>query len=403
MRGPPPRIVPWTSLQEWAFVRDGLFSPKDPDMQIFALEIIRVWLTKGRVPTAVEASANLIQVARLDRQLSSHSDNVDSCILRLAYAAAITRFVNEIVDPRQGGVGALPIARLAEQVGLPRILVDLRHESVHDTLPSLEVFRYALDEALNWLWKSYWVPQSEHDEMLSARIAFTLQRTAAALAVAVKEYQEKDGGEGVPPNLAKLASKNMCEIEYLYSSSQVISTLCDLLFSDQFIDDSCLYMALCEMYSENGPELFATFLTESMLKRPLLDRVLSVALDGLLIVLSHSSLAAENALMAAMGVLVMNPSDRMIGLCDRIFGCRKLDNQKLIDLFMSIRTSLSQNTPVTLLGTIKTIEDVKQTANTAQRKPPPTKWTLAPNWRPCPLGCTPDYNPSHDYMSLWQQ
>ena len=53
------------------------------------------------------------------------------------------RFVNGLVDPLQQGVFARPIYVLAAQIGLPAWIVELRHRSTHEDLPSLEVLREA--------------------------------------------------------------------------------------------------------------------------------------------------------------------------------------------------------------------------------------------------------------------
>lgn len=45
---------------------------------------------------------------------------------------------------------------------MPRILVDIRHESSHNELPSLPLLRVGVDEALVWLDASYWDQQTKH-------------------------------------------------------------------------------------------------------------------------------------------------------------------------------------------------------------------------------------------------
>ena len=47
-------------------------------------------------------------------------------------------------------------------VGLPRILVDVRHEASHNELPSLALLRLAANSALTWLAHSYWQAQADH-------------------------------------------------------------------------------------------------------------------------------------------------------------------------------------------------------------------------------------------------
>ncbi len=64
--------------------------------------------------------------------------------------------VNGITDSQQKGRVAVSVASLASAAGLPRLLVDLRHEATHNELPSLQVLRLAAQQALAWLRANYW-------------------------------------------------------------------------------------------------------------------------------------------------------------------------------------------------------------------------------------------------------
>lgn len=66
--------------------------------------------------------------------------------LRMSYSSAIIRLVNGLVDPLQLGAYARSIHSIAQQLGLPAWLVDLRHAATHEDLPSLEVLRGAARE-----------------------------------------------------------------------------------------------------------------------------------------------------------------------------------------------------------------------------------------------------------------
>lgn len=54
--------------------------------------------------------------------------------------------------------------------GLPRILVDVRHEASHNELPSLALLRLAADAALTWLSQSYWQQQADHVTLRKSQI-----------------------------------------------------------------------------------------------------------------------------------------------------------------------------------------------------------------------------------------
>ena len=73
-----------------------------------------------------------------------------SLLLRQSYSTAILRLVNGLVDPLQAGTYARPIATIAQQLGIPLWLVELRHAVTHEDLPSLDLLR----EAARQVWSS---------------------------------------------------------------------------------------------------------------------------------------------------------------------------------------------------------------------------------------------------------
>ncbi len=60
--------------------------------------------------------------------------------------------------------------------GIPRMLIDIRHEASHNELPALPLLRTAAKQALAWLQASYWQLQIGH--LLKGR-----QQTAEYLEV----------------------------------------------------------------------------------------------------------------------------------------------------------------------------------------------------------------------------
>lgn len=70
---------------------------------------------------------------------------------RLTHGAALTRFINALVDPLQQRTYARPIALIARELGLPEGLVALRHAVTHEDLPALEVLRSGSLRAVDWL------------------------------------------------------------------------------------------------------------------------------------------------------------------------------------------------------------------------------------------------------------
>lgn len=78
--------------------------------------------------------------------------------------------MNGVADSAQKSKVALSVASLANQAGIPRLLVDLRHESTHNELPSLSVLRIAAKQALQWLEGRYWEAQREHLRVCTRRL-----------------------------------------------------------------------------------------------------------------------------------------------------------------------------------------------------------------------------------------
>jgi hypothetical protein len=80
---------------------------------------------------------------------------------RLAASMLLVRVVNGFADAQQTGMYAQSVMELAERMGLPRMLVDVRHEATHGILPSQAILRRCLDAAWRWLRDRYWLPQRE--------------------------------------------------------------------------------------------------------------------------------------------------------------------------------------------------------------------------------------------------
>ena len=72
---------------------------------------------------------------------------------------ALVRAVNGAVDPSQNGKYAAPITTLATKIGLPQMLVEIRHEAAHQELPALPLLRKGAGAALAWLRRHYWYEQ----------------------------------------------------------------------------------------------------------------------------------------------------------------------------------------------------------------------------------------------------
>lgn len=150
-----PRIVPWIDAQEWSQIYHELYGSHE--LQQHAVMRIKAWLSRGRVPVAIESTSNLVEIS-----LSDHSPTEK----RLLLSMALIRFVNGIVDQGQRGGFAASALVVAHDLGLPSWLVELRHQATHDKLPSLVLLESARVHALDWLHQNYWQVQENAEQTL---------------------------------------------------------------------------------------------------------------------------------------------------------------------------------------------------------------------------------------------
>lgn len=156
-----PRITPWADEKEWLYVKrcfyPGAGAPEAEDPRILAINRVKAWSVRGRVPHAVLSTQMLTSV-----HLKDQSQVLSSLEARLLLSMTLTRFVNGLLDPAQQAAFAISINALAKTIGLPESFVEIRHSATHDTLPSLPVLQSATIAALDWLWHHYWnVPDKE--------------------------------------------------------------------------------------------------------------------------------------------------------------------------------------------------------------------------------------------------
>jgi hypothetical protein len=88
--------------------------------------------------------------------------------VKLMYSLAIVRFVNGLVDLEQRRVVAQSVLSLADRLGIPLWLVDLRHQATHDSLPSVPILRMAAETAVDWLRDHYWTIKSNEESEISS-------------------------------------------------------------------------------------------------------------------------------------------------------------------------------------------------------------------------------------------
>ncbi|EJS42827.1 las1p [Saccharomyces arboricola H-6] len=165
----PPRIVPWRTFGELEELKDWFYSKtKDTidDKRHRAVQRVLSYQLKGSqyLPHVVDSTAQITSAVLFDEKETNAEAYRDSIPIRLSYVMALIRFVNGLLDPTQQSQFAIPLHTLAAKIGLPSWFVDLRHWGTHERdLPSLEMLRWAADEALSWLYVHYWNDEELED------------------------------------------------------------------------------------------------------------------------------------------------------------------------------------------------------------------------------------------------
>ena len=85
----------------------------------------------------------------------------------------------------------------AQEIGLPTLFVDLRHDATHGDMPSLTNLRSAANRALRWLWDDYWKGLGKSVFLLpEARVGDSV-RVEMSTGLQDKESEVGDNGEDI--------------------------------------------------------------------------------------------------------------------------------------------------------------------------------------------------------------
>ena len=209
-RGPmsaDPKCLPWQDWREFVEVGTALFAHDAPELQVASLQRVAAWRVRGRVPHRVDLTAQLVEVMMHDAAAGasaaamamggSHGAAVLSeSMLQNNYAIAVLRAVNGVVDSGQKGTYATSVSVLASRVGLPGWLVDLRHDTSHNALPSLSTLRLAATTLLHWLHSEYWEAQTAQLRAVDAACAAVLHHFVDGGRNNSGADDDQDGGGG---------------------------------------------------------------------------------------------------------------------------------------------------------------------------------------------------------------
>ncbi|CAB4406067.1 unnamed protein product [Rhizophagus irregularis] len=140
-----PRVVPWTSLEEFQQVHQWLYA-ESPNQREIGVKRVKAWSSRGKVPHAVVSTAAFVEVSLRDE---FSYGNISNHELRLLYSMVFIRFVNGMVDPFQQGTFALSISSIAVKLNMPLWFVEMRHAGTHEHLPSLQIYETDVNRRCN--------------------------------------------------------------------------------------------------------------------------------------------------------------------------------------------------------------------------------------------------------------
>ncbi|VFQ81255.1 unnamed protein product [Cuscuta campestris] len=228
------KLVPWLSWEEWSSVGDSLFS-SSPLLVDSALQRISTWRTRGCIPIAINVTASVIEVQQKDpffRDDIPTSVQLSEEMLAMLYSMAVTRLVNGVIEKHRKKSYA-SIAEAAEELGLHRMVIDVRHEGSHRGLPSLKYARLASTKALEWLQSNYWKPQKDairqdQTTIFQKETRDRLHELACCLKEKANATSSPFPKEKRPKKKVTRSLKNVLRL-YSSSSSEVVSVLLEML------------------------------------------------------------------------------------------------------------------------------------------------------------------------------
>ncbi|XP_022736513.1 uncharacterized protein LOC111289606 isoform X2 [Durio zibethinus] len=187
------KLVPWINWAEWESVRKSLFS-SSPHKISSALSRISTWRSRGCLPVVIDVTASIIEIQLTDPFFRSKDDLHSEQILAMLYCMAILRLVNCVIEKTRKRTG-ISIADAADAIGIPRRLIDVRHEGSHRDLPALAIVRDSSVVALNWLKSYYWEPQKKQipfqiDEAINIRREIKSKLRELAFCIKIKQNPE---------------------------------------------------------------------------------------------------------------------------------------------------------------------------------------------------------------------
>ena len=416
-----PRIVPWLNAEDWRQTRKLLYSSDVEEIRLGLLQA-KIWMERGKVPTAVESTVNLLETVLIDREylseflltrekISKEMENeeegdvvtevvtdspvsdsyalitVDERQLRLAYNTAVIRFVNELVDRAQKSLFATSITKLAEQIGLPRVFVDIRHDGTHDKLNSLELLRWASWEALKWLEDQYW---SYEDEMMPVTLINEFNETVHGLLDQFCDQLDKINEIQSANSLEKSTNSRIVnQINFLQTLPRIMKHFLISLCDYKRKEAENVIESIIKLLTRNNWEIFNLVISDVLIERKESEKWIKWIVEEFK--KQKDSLKADNFASNLLEKFAKKSSEELFN--DRILkiwedlGPLVIDEKvkRIYSIFESVYIK-KQKTKTSKIQESKNILMKRKYFEDENLE----TWSLvSENWRPCPIGTIP--------------
>ncbi|KAL3655133.1 hypothetical protein CASFOL_000919 [Castilleja foliolosa] len=130
-----------------------------------------MWRSRGCIPVSVEVTASIVEMLpllRFSRKILTLGDDLNDSssqseeMFSYVILHGNNELVNGVVEKTQKKY-EISIGEAADAIGIPRMLIDIRHEGSHRDLPSLQLVRLASNKIEVLLGKS-----ANFDELMAA-------------------------------------------------------------------------------------------------------------------------------------------------------------------------------------------------------------------------------------------
>eukprot|EP01067_Filipodium_phascolosomae_P006549 Filipodium_phascolosomae@DN4826_c0_g1_i1.p1 len=160
------KLTPWATWEEYTRVYNMLSSARLADKQL-AIEEVKRWTLRcgsSSVPLYVDSTGRLMEAMLRDESMVTSTDQHNGAayaFLQELYAFSIIRVVSGLLDPVMAQRNLSYQHEAADELELPKWLVQVRNDCTHRDIPTLATLRLAAKQAMLFVQSTYWAPQVE--------------------------------------------------------------------------------------------------------------------------------------------------------------------------------------------------------------------------------------------------